>query len=365
MKKDTMRTTVDAAAGGALLVGLPLIGILLAGLPLDAYTEFPPLTRHVAHAGFSWPVFGALAAFIALFIAPFVRRLAVAWRGTPAAPSPARTFPWWGWCSLAFGVAAWALAWTRFPWFAACQPFTFSPLWLAYIVTVNALTWRQTGRCLLTHAPGRLAGLFAASAVFWWYFEYLNRFVQNWYYEGVTGISAAQYFWFATLPFATVLPAVLGTCEFLAAFPRTAAGLDRAWTVRVPRPRVMAGLVLCAAGAGLAAVGVWPDWLFPLLWVSPLLVIASLQGLRGRPTVFGGLAHGDWSRLFRLALAALICGFFWEMWNWGSLARWRYCVPFVNRFHLFEMPLLGFAGYLPFGIECAAIADAIAGRTKP
>jgi hypothetical protein len=29
----------------------------------------------------------------------------------------------------------------------------------------------------------------------------------------------------------------------------------------------------------------------------------------------------------------------------------------VQRFHLFEMPLLGYAGYLPFGIECALVMD--------
>jgi hypothetical protein len=37
-------------------------------------------------------------------------------------------------------------------------------------------------------------------------------------------------------------------------------------------------------------------------------------------------------------------------------------VQFVNRFHVFEMPILGYAGYLPFGVECAVIADAIMRR---
>jgi hypothetical protein len=34
----------------------------------------------------------------------------------------------------------------------------------------------------------------------------------------------------------------------------------------------------------------------------------------------------------------------------------------VDRFRIFEMPLLGYAGYLPFGIECAAIAALAKGR---
>ena len=62
------------------------------------------------------------------------------------------------------------------------------------------------------------------------------------------------------------------------------------------------------------------------------------------------------------AVAALICGFFWEMWNFFSLARWNYAVPFVHRFQIFEMPLLGYAGYLPFGAECAVIADVLIKR---
>lgn len=58
-----------------------------------------------------------------------------------------------------------------------------------------------------------------------------------------------------------------------------------------------------------------------------------------------------------MALAALICGVFWELWNFCSLAHWEYTVPFVQRFELFHMPLLGYAGYLPFGLECLAVAD--------
>jgi hypothetical protein len=37
------------------------------------------------------------------------------------------------------------------------------------------------------------------------------------------------------------------------------------------------------------------------------------------------------------------------------LAKWVYAVPYVQRFHVWEMPLVGFAGYLPFGVECAAV----------
>ena len=59
---------------------------------------------------------------------------------------------------------------------------------------------------------------------------------------------------------------------------------------------------------------------------------------------------------WQAALAGLVCGFFWEMWNYGSLAHWEYSVPLVHRFEIFQMPLLGYSGYLPFGLECLAVA---------
>lgn len=35
-------------------------------------------------------------------------------------------------------------------------------------------------------------------------------------------------------------------------------------------------------------------------------------------------------------------------------------MPYVQRFHLFEMPALGYAGYLPFGLQCLAAASLVA-----
>lgn len=209
---------------------------------------------------------------------------------------------------------------------------------------------------MLIDRPRHMAGLFVLSAGFWWFFEYLNRFVQNWYYAGIGTLTPWEYFIFATLPFSTVLPAVMSTHEWLATFPRLTAGLDgfRPWAPRYPRRVALMALVLAAGG--LAGIGIRPDILFPVLWISPLVILASLQTLVGRETVFGDIARGDWSRLVRLALAALVCGFFWELWNYHSLAKWIYTVPYVNRFKVFEMPILGYAGYLPFGWECAVIA---------
>jgi hypothetical protein len=45
------------------------------------------------------------------------------------------------------------------------------------------------------------------------------------------------------------------------------------------------------------------------------------------------------------------------MWNAYSLVHWEYSIPYVHTFKIGEMPILGYAGYLPFGLECLAVAD--------
>jgi hypothetical protein len=224
---------------------------------------------------------------------------------------------------------------------------------------VNAWTHRRKGQCMLLNRPWHFAALFLISACFWWFFEYLNRFVQNWYYEGINQITALEYVVFATLPFSTVLPAVLGTYELLGTFPRLSAGLQDFIKLRLDHPRPVVFMVFVISCVALTGIGVWPDLLFPALWLSPLFIITSYQALRGQPTIFSRIAAGDWRQICLLALAALICGFFWEMWNFYSLAKWKYSVPFVGWFHILEMPILGYAGYLPFGLECAVIAEFI------
>ena len=344
-----------------LLLVLPLLGLLFAGRPIVAdYIEFPPLTQYIKHAKFSWLVFTVMAVVIAGVIGPFLIKCLTAQKRVPVAnPLQCHVFPWWGWAGLVFLAGAWVLAWSRFSWFESLQIFTFSPLWIGYIIIVNALTYRRNGYCMLLNRPWTLAALFLISAGFWWFFEYLNRFVQNWYYQGINQITAFEYVVFATLPFSTVLPAVLGTYELLETFPRLSAGLNDFIKLLVGHPRPVAFAALVISCVALAGIGVWPDLLFPALWLSPLFIITSYQALRGQPTIFSRIAAGDWRRIWLLALAALICGFFWEMWNFYSLAKWKYSVPFVGRFHIFEMPILGYAGYIPFGLECAVIAEFI------
>jgi hypothetical protein len=354
--KDAIRFLLKFVVLGGMLLGLPLLGVYLAGYPLDRYLEFPPKTQYIEHAPFSWPAFAVFTLVILAVVLPLAVQGIQAYKKRPqkAVELTPKAFPWWGWIGVIVGSLAWILAWTRFSWFIPHQPHTFSPLWFSYIVVVNGLCFRQTGHSLMTDRPGFFLLLFPVSAVFWWFFEFLNRFVQNWYYTGAE-FSPWAYFWYATLPFSTVLPAVLSTKQWLQSANWIKIGYSDLRIVKFWHPRKAAVCILLLSAAGLAGIGVWPNFLFPLLWVSPLLILVCLQTWMKERHIISVMAAGDWHGAVAAALAALVCGCFWEMWNYFSLAKWAYSVPLVHRFLIFEMPLLGYGGYLPFGLECMAI----------
>jgi hypothetical protein len=51
----------------------------------------------------------------------------------------------------------------------------------------------------------------------------------------------------------------------------------------------------------------------------------------------------------------MICGVFWEFWNHWAAARWFYTVPLLPEYKVFAMPLLGYAGFPAFALECFAM----------
>ena len=54
----------------AMLVGLPLLGVFLAGYPVCRYLQFPPQNQYVLHTPFSWGGFAVFALMIIAVILP-------------------------------------------------------------------------------------------------------------------------------------------------------------------------------------------------------------------------------------------------------------------------------------------------------
>src|SRR5262245_49791221 len=201
MARDTMiraRAACVLLLAATILWAAPLLGLVAAGRPLLSYLEFPPRTRYVLHPSFEWDWFVALSLPIACVLTLYWLAIAHA-RPQAAAPRAQRPFPWWGWLGLGVVAASWLAAWHDGFLPPEWRRHVFTPLWLGYILAMNAVSFRRTGWALLTHRTGWFLTLFPVSGVFWWLFEHLNRFAANWYYGGVEASGDLDYFIQTTL----------------------------------------------------------------------------------------------------------------------------------------------------------------------
>ncbi len=117
-----------------------------------------------------------------------------------------------------------------------------------------------------------------------------------------------------------------------------------------PSPAFLRRMALLG-GVMLLLTLLWPRWFFPLLWGSLFCLIEPLNHRLGRRTLLADLARGDWRPVISLSLGCLLCGFFWEMWNYHAYPKWIYRIPYADWLPIFEMPLAGYLGYLPFSWE--------------
>jgi hypothetical protein len=111
----------------------------------------------------------------------------------------------------------------------------------------------------------------------------------------------------------------------------------------------------------LALMLLWPRIFFLFIWVSLYFIFEPINIWLGYRSLADWTQEGDWRPVISLWLGVLLTAFFWEMWNYFSYPKWIYQVYWGNWLHVFEMPLLGYGGYLPFALELYAIYHLITG----
>jgi len=259
------------------------------------------------------------------------------------------------WIGLALVGVCWPLNWLL-P--GLRTHLLFFPLWLGYALTVDGLVYQRTGTSLLARSWRAYAGLFVISAPAWWLFELINVRTQNWEYVGRGHFTDLEYSLLATLSFSTVMPAVFGTAE-LASSMRIIRVLPRGLVIEPTRTKTL--LMFMSGVAMLVLMLAWPQLFFPVIWLSVFLIVEPINIWRGYRPLTASLQTGDWRPIVSLWLGALTCGFFWEFWNFFAFPQWIYHVPWVDFLRVFEMPILGYGGYLPFGMELFALYQLVIG----
>lgn len=230
----------------------------------------------------------------------------------------------------------------------------FFPLWLGFALTVDALVYLRKGSSLYSRNKLAYFGLFLVSMPVWWLFELFNKVTQNWFYDGKEFFTDTEYFLLASLSFSTVIPAVFGAAELVSTFLN-----DVKSKLRIEESE-KTGIYFLKASAGmLILLLLFPNIFYVFVWTTVFFFVEGINILLGNRSIVTKVSEGNWRPVFSLWIGCLICGFFWEMWNYYSYPKWIYDVPGVNFLHVFEMPVLGYLGYIPFSLELYSIYNLV------
>ena len=278
-------------------------------------------------------------------------------RRIPLRGKPVKRYllPYRGLLGLILICVAWPFSWAES---GTGLQYTFFPLWLGFILAVDGLVLRRTGTSLIVRSPKIMAMMFILAIPYWWMFEAINQVIQNWVYIGSNPETSLFSLIQTSLAFSVVIPAVFEVSELVGSFNF----INRfAHMPALVLNRQQVAIIGILGVLSLAALLTWPKYLFPITWLSLFFIFDPINYLTGRPSITANVRHGDWRLVVAFALGALICGFFWEMWNYQATVSWQYNIGFFDFARIFHMPVLGYGGYLPFGLETYAMFHFVVG----
>jgi hypothetical protein len=270
-----------------------------------------------------------------------------------------RRMPWFGWLGLGLvllgqSLTLWHLRPLSDHWYGIC--------WTGVTLLADGWVYKRSGRCLLRDRRADLGLLIVVSSAWWWGLEIANHTMQAWSYSESPDIPAWRQGLRSTFFFATLFPATWATG--LAAFawrPWNELRGDRRWTL--PEPALAAVML---AGVACLVASFWlPRLALGLVLLGTLLLLDPLNQLRGRPSLLGHVANGEYRVPVVFGGATMAMGVVGEMWNYPASPKWTYDVPIIDFAYLFEMPLLGFAGYALLALTIFAIVHFVRSFVAP
>ncbi|MGB3800611.1 MAG: hypothetical protein WA952_12425 [Lewinella sp.] len=353
----------------ATILLAPYLGAQLAfsGNFSDTFFAFPPLNVP-AKSPFSLTVFLSVAAIGLLIVLLYAWPRLYGFRpGALEKRSLGSDFrlPPWFWIGLLLWGSTLILLWGKFERPLWWINWAVIPLFWGFTLLLDGIVFRRTGGLsLFARQPHELLAMGLASCGGWMIFEWLNFFVNdNWYYPHGDRLSDDQFLLYAFLGSSGLM---VMSFEWYSLF-NSWEGFRRRYAngPRITFGKITKIILLVLATVGLFTCAFIPDYSFGILWTSPLVILTITLSLLGIWTPFQLIREGNWTPVLFLALTYFIQGFLCECWNYFSGVHvagqavqtinpdyWVYSIPFVDVLHVFEMPMLGLGGYLPFGIYC-------------
>lgn len=226
--------------------------------------------------------------------------------------------------------------------------------WWSYILAIDGIIYRLKGNSLIITRTREFLLMIPWSVFIWLIFEAANLSLRNWYYINLPHSMIERWSGYF-IAYGTVLPGIFETTELLETLGLFKRGSTRKTIVSSGGHLVLIALgVLC-----LASSVTLPQYCFPLIWVGFIFLLEPFIYWFGRRSLLRQLEEGNPQKIYLLLTAGLICGFFWEFWNFWAHSKWIYTVPFFEDFKGFEMPVLGFLGFPPFAVQVYVMYNSI------
>lgn len=193
--------------------------------------------------------------------------------------------------------------------------------------------------------------LFSAfiSVFVWLIFELFNLRLKNWSYHHLPPSVFERWLGFF-IAFASVIPAMWEIAFFIEGF----LGKTKLALFRIKATPIFLKLCVFIGILSIFLAISWPRLFFPLVWLCFIFLLEPLNFWLKNKTFLADLERKEWTKLWSWILAGLVAGFFWELWNFWAMSRWEYSLPYLNFWRLFQMPVFGYTGFLPFALEIFA-----------
>lgn len=351
--------------GILVIVLAPLIGaqVHFGGQFPENYFHFP-LTEAPVKPGFElWYFLAVLASVLVTASLYLVPQLYGFKKVDPSPPSPrTKPLPWWFWTGWILAVPLMVLAWGKFSQPSWLVPYIYVPMFWAFALIIDGYTyWRRDGYSFLSKYSAVFFAVAFCSGFNWAFFDYLNFFLGgNWYYPEAGKISLTAFVIYAFLGSMTLAPMVFIAYNLVQSFSWVNVRYTNGPSIKFSLTSKYISLAVFTAG--MFIVPFYPNELYPFLWICPTFIIASVLGICNIWTPLTPIRSGNWAPLALIALAGFVQGFLWEGMNYFSAYHspfmtnipgyWIYSIPYVAYGYIFEMPAMGFFGYMPYGLFC-------------
>lgn len=235
--------------------------------------------------------------------------------------------------------------------------YNFHLTWYGFLLITDNIAFKLSGNSLFSNWRNFVFLAFS-STFFWWFYEWINLSLNNWFYPIQALYSSTEWGIFSTAAFITVLPHLVISTNLVTGFLKNDIIFIKS-KISLSNAIIFTLLGLIC----LSAVITSPNLTFPLVWLVVFLVLDPINAMQGRRSLIVQILRKNYKPLIILGIAALLAGFWWETINY-LVPKWTYPIaawfwdlpaPIITKYA--EMPLVGFLGYIPFIYSAFAFVE--------